>query len=280
MEFFYAKWDARALRIAGADAADFLHRLSTTHVKRLAVGVAKPSLFLTGGGQMIASFELYRESDASFVLIADAPEFPALAQHLERMHFSENLERTELETQAWKFWRADAAALKRAWQGALLAWPLGSDGLSAAAVFGENARLCAAPAFAAEKSAPEFWEEMRIRAHLPRFGAEWDADARALDVGFLNWIDRDKGCYPGQEVVEKSLNLGHPARALVLVRGARAPAFRLPAELEAEGKPAGRLTSAAGGFGLAVVRWDKRLPGTRLTLPGSPGEFIVEKEES
>ncbi len=45
---------------------------------------------------------------------------------------------------------------------------------------------------------------------------DWDGQTPALEAGMLPWIDRHKGCYPGQEVVELSLNVGNPARALVV----------------------------------------------------------------
>ena len=76
----------------------------------------------------------------------------------------------------------------------------------------------------------------------------------------LPFIDRFKGCYPGQEVVERSLNVGHPARVLIAIEG-NSPITR-GEKLPFEGGGEALVTSVAEANGIyrALVRvpWAKR----------------------
>ncbi|MGZ3740101.1 MAG: hypothetical protein ACXVB9_12055, partial [Bdellovibrionota bacterium] len=78
----------------------------------------------------------------------------------------------------------------------------------------------------APREVPPGWDFARIGALVPWPGKEWNEGAvNALEAGMLPVIDRHKGCYPGQEIVELSLNVGHPARVLVAVEGAEDAAW-------------------------------------------------------
>ncbi len=104
-------------------------------------------------------------------------------------------------------------------------------------------------------------ETCRIEAGIPRLGSEIDDRTLPQEVGLerLGAISFTKGCYIGQETVARLHWRGHANRRLVSVDLDGAPGA-LPLELEADGKPAGRLTSAAwsdaaaGHVGLAMVR--------------------------
>ena len=276
------------IRVKGKDSADFLGRLSTTDMRKMPSPSAARTLFLTGTSLVIAPAHLLRLSSEEFFLISeDAAAMARLEAHLEAMHFSEALER-EVGISAGAFlFSVDQIDVGRSLKGAAgetiffpmeivegaLVWEMGLSGF--------GLRMSLPPSGGADlfsrQNETGFYESMRIAAKIPRFEREWREGSRALDVGFLPWIQRTKGCYPGQEVVEKSLNLGHPAKALVRVRklGGGSEKIPLPLTVERDGAGAGELTSLSPeGLGLAVVKWDSRVPGTRLIAPGF--EFIVE----
>ena len=112
------------------------------------------------------------------------------------------------------------------------------------------------------------WEALRIEAGLPRWARE--VDARAIP-NELDWIRTgvhlNKGCYPGQETIARTVNLGRPPRRLVQLQlagwqgqlpevGAR---VYLPAGDNPAGKVVGTITSVArhwelGNIALALVR--------------------------
>ncbi len=276
-------------RVTGKDAADFLGRLSTADIKKMPPRTVARSAFLTGTAQVIAPADIIRLSSTEFILVTTKDVFPRLEAHLEAMHFSEDLVRASGLAEGAFFFTAEAPAQEHLpIQGAEgetiffpveenigLFWPTGFPGL--------NCGICLEGGLPAQMTSgyslasPEDWESIRVAARIPVFGHDWADGARALDVGFLPRIQRTKGCYPGQEVVEKSLNLGHPAKALVVVRlnqGAIG-AISSPLSLTRGDRVQGVLTSfASSGRGLAVVAWDARGAGTSLLAQGL--EFIVE----
>src|SRR5207244_406862 len=85
-------------------------------------------------------------------------------------------------------------------------------------------------------------------------------DRPPQEGGLARAVSFDKGCYLGQEAVAKVQNLGHPRRALLRLEasGPVAPGDTI----EADGKEAGEVTSAASLNGrtvlLARVRWSAR----------------------
>lgn len=126
-------------------------------------------------------------------------------------------------------------------------------------------------------------ETLRVEAGIPLFGREMDSTTIPLEVGLKNALDYNKGCYPGQEVIARITNLGHPAKQLV--------GLRLMGESPAaDGAPllfgdveCGKITTSVyspaihAPVALAVVNWPHREPGTRLRVadPASPREAIV-----
>lgn len=112
------------------------------------------------------------------------------------------------------------------------------------------------------------WEALRIEAGLPRWACEVDARAIPNELDWLRTgVHLNKGCYPGQETIARTVNLGRPPRRLVQLQlagwqgqlpevGAR---VYLPAGDNPAGKVVGAITSVArhwelGNIALALVR--------------------------
>lgn len=112
------------------------------------------------------------------------------------------------------------------------------------------------------------WEALRIEAGLPRWAREVDARAIPNELDWLRTgVHLNKGCYPGQETIARTVNLGRPPRRLVQLQlagwqgqlpevGAR---VYLPAGDNPAGKAVGAITSVArhwelGNIALALVR--------------------------
>ena len=88
-----------------------------------------------------------------------------------------------------------------------------------------------------------------------------------LELGLYDGVAGNKGCYPGQEVIERVITQGSPPRRLVLVAatGNASPATDLP-EVSA--------SSWRGGHGLALVRKNHAVVGGKLSISGR-GEATV-----
>ena len=124
------------------------------------------------------------------------------------------------------------------------------------------------------------WETVRIEAGIPRFGADMDETNIPLECGIESRaIVYNKGCYIGQEVINRIHSIGHVNREL---RGLRL-ADDLPSlpargdRLFHDGKEIGLVTSAAkspefGNIALGYVRREANQPGTELTLSTTAGK--------
>jgi folate-binding protein YgfZ len=106
----------------------------------------------------------------------------------------------------------------------------------------------------------------RIEALQAAPGMEFQTDGTMgpLEVNLRHAIAEQKGCYPGQEVVEKIISLGSPARRLCRVRSdsALSPAFSILTS--DSGAEAGVITSRDGEIGLAIIGRIHLKKGARL----------------
>src|SRR5690606_3379136 len=108
-------------------------------------------------------------------------------------------------------------------------------------------------------------EEWRIKAMSPAVDAEITSESNPLELGLQNIIADQKGCYPGQEVIEKVISLGSPAKRLCLIES-RLGSGDVPPPQTGEGvfdisdssKEVGKITSVCAGesgfWALALIR--------------------------
>ncbi len=114
-------------------------------------------------------------------------------------------------------------------------------------------------------------EALRLEAGVPWFGADFDDRMIPHEAGLeQSHISYVKGCYTGQEIVERVRSRGQVNRRRV---GLAFSGDSLPppgAKLKAEGKEAGWVTSAAfsprasRGIGMGYLRREFIAPGARL----------------
>ncbi len=106
-------------------------------------------------------------------------------------------------------------------------------------------------------------ELKRIKARIPKLGNEFfnNGETNPLEVNLQLAIHDQKGCYPGQEVIEKIIAIGAPAKKLCMVMSTNpvTSELNLPLDLDF-----GKLTSFESNYGLAVVRKTHVAPGTIL----------------
>ena len=125
----------------------------------------------------------------------------------------------------------------------------------------------------------------RIEAGIPRFGADMDETNLPHEAGIESRaVSYTKGCYIGQEVINRIRSFGQVSRAL---RGLRLPDAMavLPArgdKLIHGGKEVGHITSALASpalranIALGYLRKECNSIGTELTLRNGTGEWPVK----
>ena len=91
----------------------------------------------------------------------------------------------------------------------------------------------------------ETYDYLRIEAGRPRFGRELTLDYIPLEAGLWDDVSFSKGCYTGQEIIARMESRGKIAKRLTRLRPASPVAAG--AEIVANGRPVGTITSAADG---------------------------------
>jgi folate-binding protein YgfZ len=129
------------------------------------------------------------------------------------------------------------------------------------------------------------FEAARIEAGVPRYGADMDESNLPPECGIESRaMSYTKGCYIGQEVLNRIHAIGHVNKSLVSLRLAD-DLKNLPArggKLFLDGKEVGIVTSAVkspssgANLALAIVRNEANGAGTELVLKTADGESRVK----
>ena len=211
----------------GSDALDFLHRLTTVNVKNMIPGECKPGLFLTPQGKIIAYFHLAYVDRDTFAFIVDDNQKnewrDSLLKIIDQFTFAEKFilsqeqsfqcvnlldKNHELDS---KFGEKQVLHMQDCYWINLGNHKYGSPLIK---VIGSNIPESLK---SASSMSTEQMTEQRIKNMYPEIDFEIKLDANPLEIGLVDAIASQKGCYPGQEVIEKIISLGSPAKRLALI---------------------------------------------------------------
>jgi folate-binding protein YgfZ len=278
----------------GTDARDLLHRLSTANIQALAPGDFLPGFFLNPQGKIRAAFRIAcRALDSFYLEVEGGAEDrwkDALLAVIDQFTFTEKYALTEVTSRAnaWIFGLSDATENRmeeRTFEGETIVLlhgskrALGKHWTSAWGTPTAIDRWVTAEA-GRRMEEPEF-DRLRIETLFPRIDRELVFEASPLEIGMRGAVAENKGCYPGQEVIEKIISLGSPAKRLALLSGT-GPLPGTGAPLLAEdGTKVGTLTSVNRGEGegfrgLALLRKTVANEGTKLKLAGPHASSALE----
>lgn len=278
--FAYA-WQTQwqAVEIAGPDARDFLHRLTTIDFRNFTTGRYSPGAFLQHTGKPIAYFKAVAVAADRFLLFTPANN-TEVADAFEKIHFAENLKITPLKdsfyyarlfgTDAQKIQSLklpDEAVLfdenlwtKSPWADAKLSFDFG---LVVPVTLKNKVEVTLKENGATLSNETDFF---RIANGEPTWPSELNANTLFTESDFDEAVHDNKGCYPGQEVVERIRSMGQSPKHLLLVRGktSEAPTAGQPL-LTSKGETAGLLSSVtthgSDWVGLALIKKMYATPG-------------------
>lgn len=299
------------LCLTGADRVRFLHGQVTNDVKALATGEGCYAALVTAKGKMQSDLNIFCLAEE--LLLDFEPGYgSAVTERLEKYVVADDVQVVDvsepyglLSVQGPR--AADAVQSVEALPDIpakamsfctvkapagdiyVMNYPrLGSAGFD---VFAPAAALrsLAEKLVAAAKSlggGPAGWqafEMARIEAGIPRFGVDMDESNIPLECGIeARAVSYTKGCYIGQEVLNRIHTLGHVNQELRRMRlGGSGPLPAKGDKLFLDGKAVGYITSAVfsdalqARLALGYVRRECNQPGTKLKLLSSAGEIEV-----
>jgi folate-binding protein YgfZ len=288
--------DRIVVRVSGDDRAAFLHGMCSADLKGAAAGAILPALFLTEHAHVIAEFFAWVLDDAILIETSRA-QWARAREHLERLLVADDVEFDDggslavIDVEGAEAPAAiravfgDSAAALADWHhirapddGAVGRFP--RFGAAAYSVLAPRARAADVAAHLAAAVAggrqidASVTEIIRVEHGIAAVGIDTTDKTLALEARMERAIAPGKGCYVGQETIERATARGGLKKRL---QGLRLRSVRDPAPgaaLRLGGKEVGRVTSAVnsprlGPIGLAILHHSAWQPGCILELlPG------------
>jgi len=285
--------------VLGDDRARLLHAMSTNDVNHLEPHGGLYAFFLSAQGRILADAYLYNLGDSLF--LDTEPEVGAkLRDHLDKYIIADDVT-LEDEGERWAEIAIEGPQFEEAashlslpvpsqaygvfeWQDGFVARSAvtGRDGVR---VFLPRERkddfiLQLNESGIPQASASEI-QIVRLENGAPRYGEDISERYLVQETQQLQAVHANKGCYLGQEIVERVRSRGQVHRWLMPIRVAFTQPPSPGTKFGAEGKDAGEITSAAYSpalgqvVGLAYVRTEAAQSGREFYIQTGDEQAVV-----
>jgi folate-binding protein YgfZ len=294
------------LRVGGGDQERWLNGMITNTIKGLEPGHSNYSFVLNAQGRILGDVSAYRCTD-HILLATDASQVEALSAHFDHFIIMDDVElgtvagRTALGVAGPQAAAVLSAAGLRVPEGEL---SFVECELAGASVMVSQEYSPVTPRFAVwlpEEAATGLWEKLReagaaqagvaalemlrVTEGVPQFSVDFGEKYLPQEVDAARPLHFAKGCYLGQEIVERirSRATVHRQMRVLELDGGRP---ELPAAITVDGQAVGEVTSVAefalpGGrktLALGMVRNEPVAKGLSLQYAG--GRVLVPEAES
>ena len=287
------------IRLTGEDCARLLHAMSTNHIQQLTPGTGCYAFFLNDKGRILTDANILCRPD-HFLLDVEPETREKLYQHLDHFIIADDVtleDRTAATATIALEGPESAAVLERAgapipqadfatadWGDRLVARlnSTGSAGFFVFAPIEQKTELIAAlEAAGAEPADAEAFRVVRLEHGKARYGEDISERFLAQEANQPQALNFNKGCYLGQEIVERVRSRGQVHRVLMPLL----LSSDTPPEPGAKGQigdaNVAEITSAAYSpaldrvVALAYVRTEHARPHTALTFNGVQAEVAA-----
>lgn len=287
--------DRMIVRVTGDDRVSFFHGMCSADVKGALPGEVVPALFLTEHAHVIGDFFIWLEEEA-LTLETDLTAWPREKEHLEKLLVADDVEMEEFHPMSILHVEgpgaADAlSAAEIVGAHALKPWycsksvnailgrvpRFGGDAFSLLGdrgVLSEIAdRLARSGAVAVSEAALDI---LRVEHGLAKVGIDATEKTIALEARLQRSISFSKGCYLGQETIERATSRGGLKKRLFGLR--LEPMVETGTALLLDDKEVGRISSAVlsprlGAIGLAMLHHSAWTPGSALIARTENGDL-------
>jgi aminomethyltransferase len=289
------------IRVTGEDRARLLHAMTTNHVQQMKPGDWLYCFFLNAQGRIMADAYLLCFED-HFLLDTEPGTRTSIYEHLDQYIIADDVTLEDVTDETFSLGiegpkSADTAArcglqaphhrFSHMRSGELTVTAISSAGSHGVRIYG-SARMKEETAAAIEgagalAASEQDAEIARIENFIPRYGVDITDTTLPQETQQARALHFQKGCYLGQEIVERIRSRGHVNRLLMGFRidgGGAAP--EPGARLMVEGKPSGEVTSSAATadaiFGLAWVRAPSARSGAMAEIDGRPAALFAPRD--
>lgn len=234
--------------VRGSDAGAFLHSQLAQDVATVAVGASVQSLLLEPTGHVVAIVRVIRHEENLYTLDVERGFGQSLIDRLKRFILRSDvaLEMTDWSVRAFR--GEGVASLSFSDHVTATAYWLATQGVD---VVGSAAGLPES----GEKTEAEHIDMFRVDAQWPQLGTDvLVGDIPATTGVVAVSVSFTKGCYPGQELVERMDARG--TSAPVVVRAMSRDGVGVGSRVQEDGKDVGTITSI--GFTRALVRCSRQ----------------------
>jgi folate-binding protein YgfZ len=287
------------IKLTGEDRARLLHAMTTNHIQQLTPGTGCYAFFLSDKGRILTDANILCRPD-HFLLDVEPETREKLYQHLDHFIIADDVtledvtaatatiavegpESSQVLARAGATLReADYATVS--WDNRLIARlnSTGSLGYFLFAPVEEKADLIAAiEAAGAITADPEAFRVVRLEHGKARYGDDLSERFLAQEANQPQAMHYSKGCYLGQEIVERVRSRGQVHRVLVpLLLETKVPP-EPGAKLQIGETSVAEITSAAYSpaldrvAALAYVRTEHARPHTAMTLGDIQAEIAA-----
>ena len=286
------------IRLAGEDRVRLLHAMTTQHVEQMTAGTGRYAFFLNAQGRILGDANVFRFED--YLLLDTEPETrQKLYEHLDRFIIADDvtLEDASGRTATIAIEGPESAAVLQklgapapasdyateAWGERTVARVNSTSGggyfvfLPAEQKEDLTAALAAA---GVPQATPEDARAVRIEHGRPRYGEEITERYLVQETGQLHAVHFAKGCYLGQEIVERVRSRAQIHRVLHRLEIEAVEPPPAGVKLVSGEAPAGEIASAALSpalgkvVAMAYVRTAFAEPGTEL-LAGNARARVI-----
>jgi aminomethyltransferase len=289
--------DRGRIRVTGEDRARLLHAMTTNHVQGLKPGEGQYTFFLNAQGQIQADACILCFAD-HFLIDVEPQTRQSVYEHLDRFIIADDVTLEDVTEQTFALGLEGPQALRLAAELGMPArhpafshaeWDpysvaaISFTGAPGVRVYGPALRKDDAIGILVNSGAvvatAEDAETSRVTHFKPRYGQDITARSLPQETQQTRAVHFQKGCYLGQEIVERVRSRGHINRLLVGFTGDSDHVPAIGTKVAYGGKEDGEVTSAVavGGrfYGLAVVRAQIAQPGTIVGIDGRPATLAA-----
>ncbi len=288
------------VRVTGDDRASFFHGMCSADVNGARPGSILPALFLTEHAHVIADTFIWVTGDA-LLLDIDSDAWTRTRAHLERLLVADDVEFEDAGELALidvegpaaldAACAAQAAASLPPWRfieaGKSLIGNLPRYGGPAVSVIASRDSTDSSIANLLAKAPhsrrvdPCVLETIRVENGIARIGVDTTDKTIALEARLDRAISFSKGCYLGQETIERATARGGLKKRMFGLKFSGADVAAVGAVVSLAGAEVGRVTSAVrsprfGAIGLAILHHSAWTPGVELKIGGDGSAIVAD----